>query len=96
MRYHAKHQNDSSKNVPVTNCQNFAISIGFISITFQNPQQGYVYQGFMIRSFICYVVPMMLVLCLLLLLATNLLHFLAGHRVVFRYQGFSIYYIIYI
>ena len=39
---------------------------------------------------------MMLVLCLLLLLATNLLHFLAGPRVVFRYQVFSNYDITYI
>ena len=32
MRYHAKHQNDSSKNVPVTSCQSLAICLHFPQI----------------------------------------------------------------
>ena len=32
MRYHAKHQNDSSKNVPVTSRQSFAICSRFRQI----------------------------------------------------------------
>ena len=32
MRYHAKHQNDSSKDVPVTSCQSLAICLHFRQI----------------------------------------------------------------